>query len=85
MKPRTRPYVGLGDNGKRTVFLSGITPTRKKFPQFLAVIGPFRTALGARFMKVRGQNNPHCRCVLEAERLAQKCKHELQLSPANAR
>lgn len=70
--PSTRLYVGVKVDYSREVFSSGKRPTQDAFPQYLWVIGPFRTKAGARFMAVHGNNNPHCRCVSEAERLAEK-------------
>ncbi len=69
---RKKIYVGLMEGSKREIFRSATTPTRDAFPQYLAVVGPFRTVRGAQFMVNFGQNNPHCRCVSEAERLGKK-------------
>jgi hypothetical protein len=65
-----RIYVGVR-NGKYIVFRSAATPTRKSHgSRYTYVIGPFRTLRGAAFMATYGRNNPHCRSVDEAERLA---------------
>lgn len=67
-----RIYLGLTPT-KREIFRAPIEPTFASHgAQFNAVIGPFRTARGAKFMRDYGQGNPHCRCVADAERLAQK-------------
>jgi hypothetical protein len=67
---RKRPYVGLAIFG-RDVFVSDETPTFYNCAGlYAAVIGPFRTKRGAQFMARHGQNNPHCRTVADAERLA---------------
>jgi hypothetical protein len=64
-----RYYLGLGATC-REVFQSEETPTANAYPQYLAVIGPFRTRRGAVFMRDYGKGNPHCQCVADAERLA---------------
>lgn len=71
-------WVGYAVGGKREVFRFTETPTLETTPQYFAVIGPFRTVRGAAWMAhpVRGVNNPHCRCVADAERLARKYRTE---------
>ena len=55
---------------ERTIFTSAANPTFATHgTQYNAVVGPFRTRRGARFMRDYGQGNPHCRCVRDAERL----------------
>ncbi len=67
---RTKPYVGC-KAGKREVFKSEATPTEATHGHlYNAVIGPFRTMRGARFMAQCGGNNPHVQCVSDAERIA---------------
>lgn len=63
-------FLGLGENQKREIFKHDVTPKSSFFPQYLAVIGPFKTMRGARFMRDYGKQNPHCRNVNEAEYLA---------------
>lgn len=65
----SRPYVGL-KAGTREPFRAITTPTEISHPQYSAVIGPFRTMRGARFMATSGYANPHCVTVRDAERLA---------------
>jgi hypothetical protein len=68
----SRPYVGLRvqDHGFE-YFRAARTPTGVSHGHLYgAVIGPFRTAQGARFMADYGRGNPHCQTVAEAERLA---------------
>lgn len=71
-----RIYVGIrvGQlNGE--VFRSGVEPTAHTHGlEYACTIGPFRTMRGARWMAdpVKGRNNPHCRCVADAERLAKQ-------------
>ncbi len=64
-------YVGIKD-GTRTVFQCAKLPSETLTPEYAAVIGPFRTKQGARFMAQRGANNPHCQTVADAERLGKK-------------
>lgn len=72
---KRKPYVGLIKGGKRETFRSPITPTETDFPQYFAVIGPFRTIRGAKFMELYGNNNPHCLTVAQAEKLAKNEKN----------
>ena len=69
---RMRPYVGLHRTRKvREVFHSDTPPTEEVHGRtYVAVIGPFRTVRGARFMAQFGANNPHCVTVADAERCA---------------
>ena len=65
-------FLGL-KQARREVFRADRTPTVDTHGRdYDAVIGPFRTLRGARFMRDHGRNNPHCRCVAEAERLVKK-------------
>jgi hypothetical protein len=69
---RTRVYLGLAE-GKREVFRASATPTRATHgTKYAAVVGPFRTVRGARFMQNHGAGNPHCVTVWQAERLGKK-------------
>lgn len=70
MSARLKVYVGLKP-GKWEVFKSADTPTRASHgDRFAAVIGPFRTMRGARFMADHGRGNPHLQTVGDAERIA---------------
>lgn len=63
-------YVGI-KGSKREVFRSATKPTEESHGhQYVAVIGPFRTLQGAKFMATYGEGNPHCQTVAEAEKLA---------------
>ncbi len=63
-------YVGC-KGGRREVFRSEQRPTQQSHGHlYMAVIGPFRTKRGAEFMARCGGNNPHVRCVADAERIA---------------
>lgn len=69
----SRIYVGCVAGGAWEVFRAEVEPTERTHGQrFNAVVGPFRTARAAHWLAhpVRGQRNPHCRCVADAERLA---------------
>lgn len=65
-----RIYVGHKRGGASEVFRSAETPTADTHPQYFACTGPFRTHRAAVFMaSPAGDNNPHCRCVAEAEKI----------------
>ncbi len=67
----TKYYVGHSGGIYGTVFTSKSTPTHESHGyRFHGVTGPFRTKKGAMFMAECGYNNPHCRTVSEAEKLA---------------
>ena len=79
-----QPYVGL-NIGRRVMFLSASEPTEATHGHlFHAVVGPFDTVEGARFMERYGGGNPHCRCVDEAERLAKHYPELCKPEPAEA-
>jgi hypothetical protein len=63
-------YVGYKEKLEMEIFKSQEEPTANKFPQYLAVIGPFKTMRGAKFMRDYGRSNPHVQNVYDAERLA---------------
>ena len=68
-----RVYVGLKISGGREAFRSAHMPTEGTHgDRYRAVIGPFRTARGARFMVQYGEGNPHVQTVGDAERLAKQ-------------
>ena len=69
---RSKIFVGYTSEPlKLERFKSIDVPTHASHgDKYRAVIGPFRTARGAEFMRVFGVGNPHCRCVADAERLA---------------
>lgn len=72
-------YVGFCHwERKYKTFRSPDTPTEDSHGgAYLWVIGPFRTARGARFMADFGWNNPHCQTVDDAEHLAKReANHE---------
>lgn len=68
----TKQYVGIRiDNGERECFTWPGTPVRETHGHiYAAVIGPFRTVRGARFMAEHGRGNPHIQTVGDAERIA---------------
>jgi hypothetical protein len=77
-KPRerrlySRPYVGCRKDGPWEVFRATSLPTQRAYPQFFAVIGPFRTRAGAEFMAKYGPHHPPLlQTVADAERFARK-------------
>lgn len=75
MRTRTKLWVGCGKGYSREVFRSALTPTEDTHgDRYYAAIGPFRTRRGAEFMATCGRDNPHCRYVADAERIARKQK-----------
>jgi len=66
------PYVGIiNGTGRREVFECTFVPTMETHGTlYAAVIGPFETMRGARFMAEHGAANPHVQCVADAERIA---------------
>jgi hypothetical protein len=74
---KSKLYVGIpiSDNPSGELFRSPTVPTFDSHGKlYRYVIGPFRTKRGAEWMAdpVKGRNNPHCRCVADAEKLAKK-------------
>lgn len=67
----SRIYVGHKAGSGRVVFRSPETPTPEAFPQFGAVVGPFRT-MRAALLSADTYPNPHIRCVADAERIARE-------------
>lgn len=64
-------YLGKRRQGDLILFRSAQIPTRESHGQrFTAVIGPFRSKVGASFFARYGRNNPQIRTVKDAERLA---------------
>jgi len=65
-------YVGIKDGGvkegTREIFRSATVPTEESHG-YSYVIGPFQTVSGAKAMVHWGVNNPHMRCVREAEKI----------------
>jgi hypothetical protein len=71
---KNKIYLGI-QGERREVFKANETPTTETHgARYSAVIGPFRTMRGAKFMQAHGANNPHCQNVAQAERLALKAK-----------
>ena len=70
MTPRI--YVGIEPGAYRRVFRATSTPNASTHPQFLAVLGPFRTARGGNFSANYGNGNPNILTVADAERAAKR-------------
>lgn len=69
---KSKYYVGFrADKVERTVFKATETPTRAAFPQYGAVVGPFRTKRAAILCAVT-HPNPHIQHVRDAERIAKE-------------
>lgn len=74
---KAKYHVGVKKGQLREVFRTDLTPTAETHGQYIYCIGPFRTRRAAEWMAdTRGRNNPHCRCVADAERLAKKYKND---------
>jgi hypothetical protein len=68
-----RFYVGrtVKGVGAGVVFKADQTPTKAAYPQFASCVGPFRTKRAAILLaSFAGNNNPHVRCVADAERIS---------------
>lgn len=70
MPNKRKPYVGIGKDGNYYGFSSVETPTRETTPEFIAVIGPFRTRRARLWAIKYGKGNPHFHHVNDAERLS---------------
>lgn len=71
---RRRWYVGVGKTtGCYVAFATRIIPNWNLTGTIYgAIIGPFATRRGARFMARSGRGNPHLQTVADAERIAKK-------------
>ena len=64
-------YLGRRRQGDLVQFRSPLVPTRESHGHlFTAVIGPFKTKVGASYFARYGRNNPHIQTADDAERLA---------------
>lgn len=72
-------WLGLAGFGtRREIFNCEQEPTTESHGHLYdAVIGPFKTLSGARFMRYHGWNNPHCQTVADAERISSTIKESL--------
>lgn len=72
MTHTTKQYVGIRvDSGEFERFAWSDIPTQETHGHiYSAVIGPFRTARGAKFMALYGRGNPHLQTVANAECVA---------------
>lgn len=67
---RTRMYIGHA-SGRLIAFDSVTPPTQSSHGHLYgAVIGPFRTRRAQLWAEKHGAQNPHFRCVNDAERIA---------------
>jgi hypothetical protein len=53
-------------------------PLFEKAKTYFALIGPFRTKIGAEIMAFHGGGNPHLQCVSDAERIAKRGRAQLR-------
>ena len=64
-------YLGKRKQGDLVQFRSSTIPTKESHGHlYTAVIGPFRSKVGASYFARYGRNNPQIRTVDDAERLA---------------
>ena len=64
-------YVGHKKGMKLEAFRSASVPTLESHGSlYVAVVGPFRTSRAAHWAEKYGANNPHLRCVADAEKLS---------------
>ena len=64
-------YLGKRRQGDLVQFSSAHVPTRESHGHlYTAVIGPFKTNVGASYFARYGRNNPHIQTADDAERLA---------------
>ena len=64
-------YLGRRAQGDLILFHAARTPTKETHGlRFIAVIGPFRSKVGASYYARYGKDNPHIRTADDAERLA---------------
>jgi hypothetical protein len=64
-------YLGKQKQGDLVQFRSPIVPTKESHGRlYTAIIGPFKSKVGASYFARYGQNNPHIRTADDAERLA---------------
>jgi len=69
-KPVRKYYIGITEAGEWLGFGSINTPTRESDPEFVAIIGEFKTRRGQMWALKYGKNNPHFTHVNDAERFA---------------
>ncbi len=64
-------YLGKRKQGDLVQFRSSTIPTKESHGHlYTAVIGPFKSKVGASYFARYGRNNPHIRTADDAERLA---------------
>ncbi len=64
-------YLGKQKQGDLVQFRSPTIPTKESHGHlYTAVIGPFKSKVGASYFARYGRNNPHIRTADDAERLA---------------
>lgn len=64
-------FLGKRGQDDLILFRSSTTPTKESHGHlYMAVIGPFKSKVGASYFARYGRNNPHIRTADDAERLA---------------
>ena len=64
-------YLGKRKQGDLAQFRSPTIPTKESYGHlYTAVIGPFKSKVGASYFARYGRNNPHIRTADDAEHLA---------------
>ena len=64
-------FLGKRGQDELILFRSSTTPTKESHGHlYTAVIGPFKSKVGASYFARYGRNNPHLRTADDAERLA---------------
>lgn len=64
-------YLGRRKQGDLVQFRSSTIPTKESHGHlYTAVIGPFKSRVGASYFARHGRNNPHIQTADDAERLA---------------
>ncbi len=64
-------YLGKREQGDLVQFRSSTLPSKESHGHlYTAVIGPFKSKVGASYFARYGRNNPHIRTADDAERLA---------------
>lgn len=63
MRNYSRPYVGINGNGRKA-FRSKDKPTNQNYPEYMQIIGPFRTMKGAQYY----EKHPEVLTISSAEK-----------------
>lgn len=75
---KAKNYIGYVHGKGFEKFLSKETPTPTSHGEYIYVVGPFRTAKGARWAVNFGTNNTHFQTVSDAEKFAKKWQENVK-------